>query len=107
MVAPWQVGWVQGDHVCLPCTSAVCTPDGLTNFMRDFPMPGPCLSKDIKITPAEGRTTVSFEGKVIASSTRALALDEPGTPLRIYIPREDVAADVLALSATHTSCPYK
>ncbi|MEO8883081.1 MAG: DUF427 domain-containing protein [Devosia sp.] len=70
-------------------------------------MPGPCLSKDIKITPANGRTTVSFEGKVIASSTRALALDEPGAPLRIYIPREDVAADVLAPSATHTSCPYK
>ena len=41
-------------------------------------MPSPCLNKDIKIAPAEGRVTVSFDGKTIASSTRALELDEPG-----------------------------
>jgi uncharacterized protein (DUF427 family) len=70
-------------------------------------MPSQCLSKDIKITPAKGRVDVHFDGRVIASSTRALDLDEPGAPLRIYIPREDVEAGVLADSATHTTCPYK
>ncbi len=70
-------------------------------------MPSQCLPKDIKITPAKGRVTVTFDGRVIASSTHALDLDEPGAPLRVYIPRADVAADVLAASGTHTTCPYK
>ena len=67
----------------------------------------PCRDKDIRITPTEGRITVTFDGKVIADSTRALDLDEPGAPRRIYIPREDVDAGVLAGSQTHTMCPYK
>ncbi len=66
-----------------------------------------CLDKNIVITPASGRVNVTFDGRVIASSTGALNLDEPGAPLRVYIPRADVAADVLAASATHTTCPYK
>ena len=70
-------------------------------------MPSQCLDKDIRISPAKGRVTVTFDGKMIASSTRALKLDEPGAPLRIYLPREDVEAAVLAPSATHTTCPYK
>ena len=70
-------------------------------------MPSPCLNKDIKIAPAEGRVTVSVDGKTIASSTRALELDEPGAPLRIYIPRADVEASLLEDSTTHTTCPYK
>jgi uncharacterized protein (DUF427 family) len=67
----------------------------------------PCRHKDIKITPTKGRVTVSFDGRVIADTTRALDLDEPGAPLRIYIPRADVDARVLAGSGTHTMCPYK
>ena len=46
-------------------------------------MPKQCLDKDIKISPAAGRVSVMFDGRTIASSTRALALDEPGAPLRI------------------------
>ncbi len=45
--------------------------------------------------------------KVIASSRRALNLDEPGSPLRIYIPRDDVDAAYLAASDHHSHCPYK
>ena len=70
-------------------------------------MPNRCLPKDIKIVPTTGRVTVTFDGRVVASSERALSLDEPGAPLRVYIPREDVEADVLVPSATHTTCPYK
>ena len=70
-------------------------------------MPSPCLNKNIKITPVSGRVTVTFDGNVIANSMRALKLDEPGSPLRIYIPRADVEAAVLAPSDHHTFCPFK
>jgi uncharacterized protein (DUF427 family) len=70
-------------------------------------MPTPCLAKDIRITPSQGRVTVTFDGRIIADTTRALELEEPGAPLRIYIPRQDVEAAVLAPSATRSTCPYK
>jgi uncharacterized protein (DUF427 family) len=66
-----------------------------------------CLPKDIKIAPHEGRVTVVFDGKIIADTTRAIDLAEPGNPLRIYIPRDDVTAEVLAASTHQTMCPYK
>ncbi len=75
--------------------------------MKATAMPSPCRDKDIRIKPAEGRVTVSFDGKMIASSLEALELDEPGAPLRIYIPRSDVEAALLEASGTHTTCPYK
>jgi uncharacterized protein (DUF427 family) len=70
-------------------------------------MTGQCLDKDIKITPARGRVHVIFDDAEIASSLNALELDEPGAPLRIYIPRADVRPDILEASDTHTHCPYK
>jgi len=70
-------------------------------------MDATCIDKNIKITLAPGRVTVAFDGGVIASSTRALRLDEPGMPLRVYIPRADVDAQVLVASSHQTSCPYK
>ena len=66
-----------------------------------------CLSKDIKISPTKGRVTVIFDGKPIANSIRALDLDEPGSPMRVYLPRADVDAAALEVSAHQTSCPYK
>ena len=70
-------------------------------------MASQCLDKDIKITPHAGRVTVTFDGHVVASSTAALDLDEPGAPLRIYIPPADVVAGFLADSGTHSTCPFK
>lgn len=66
-----------------------------------------CRDRDITFAANPGRVTVSFAGRVIADSTRAVAVDEPGSPLRIYVPRDDVDASVLATSAHQTSCPYK
>jgi len=66
-----------------------------------------CLDKDIRIRPARGRVHVLFDDAEIASSLNALELDEPGAPLRIYLPRDDVRPDVLEASDTHTVCPYK
>jgi uncharacterized protein (DUF427 family) len=70
-------------------------------------MPKQCLDKDIKITPHTGRVTVTFDGQVVASSAAALDLDEPGAPLRVYIPRSDIASGFLAESGTTSTCPYK
>jgi uncharacterized protein (DUF427 family) len=66
-----------------------------------------CLDKDIKIRPAQGRVHVYFDDAEIVSSTRALELDEPGAPLRIYVPLEDIQPGILEMSETHTTCPYK
>ncbi len=38
---------------------------------------------------------------------RALALDEDGYPLRLYIPRQDVDMTKLARSRQVTQCPHK
>ncbi|MDR3476135.1 MAG: DUF427 domain-containing protein [Devosia sp.] len=70
-------------------------------------MSSPCRDKNIRISPAPGRVTVSFGGRTIADTRHALNLDEPGAPLRIYIPRGDVDTAFLVASDLHTTCPYK
>jgi uncharacterized protein (DUF427 family) len=49
---------------------------------------------------------VRADGEVIARSERPVVVAETGLPLRFYLPREDVLAD-LRPSATTASCPYK
>jgi uncharacterized protein (DUF427 family) len=49
---------------------------------------------------------VTLDGETIAESTRAKLLFETGLAPRVYVPREDVAAE-LAESAKRTTCPYK
>ncbi len=57
--------------------------------------------------PRDGSPS-AIDGKVIASSLEALELDEPGAPLRIYIPRSDVEAALLeALRHAHDVFRYK
>jgi uncharacterized protein (DUF427 family) len=51
--------------------------------------------------------TVRAGGRVIAQSERPKLLFETGLPARVYVPRADVAAGVLAPSETRTVCPYK
>ena len=50
---------------------------------------------------------VSVHGEVVAETRRALVLSEGHLPNRFYVPREDVAAGRLEVSATHSYCPYK
>jgi uncharacterized protein (DUF427 family) len=61
----------------------------------------------ITIIPAERHIEVSVGGQQLASSDRALRLDETGLPARYYIPREDVRTDLLQPTAHQTTCPYK
>lgn len=59
---------------------------------------------DVRLTSR--RVRVSIRGRVVAETTRARALFETGLPVRWYIPREDVLAD-LELSQHRTVCAYK
>jgi uncharacterized protein (DUF427 family) len=68
-------------------------------------VPGP--DHPITVTPAGKRVRVSFAGKVIADSTRALTLKEASYPPVFYIPRADADMSALTRSAHHTHCPYK
>jgi uncharacterized protein (DUF427 family) len=51
--------------------------------------------------------TVTVGGRVIARSARPKLLFETGLPMRVYVPRADVVAGVLAPAEKRTTCPYK
>jgi uncharacterized protein (DUF427 family) len=61
----------------------------------------------ITINPADRHIEVSLAGQKLASSDRALRLDETGLPARYYIPREDVRTELLRPTASKTTCPFK
>ena len=61
----------------------------------------------ITIAPANARVRVSFAGKVIADTTRALVLKEASYAPVFYIPREDADMNLFTRSAHKTHCPYK
>ncbi len=50
---------------------------------------------------------VSIDGVVVASSQRAVVLEETGLPARYYLPPEDVRLDLLEATPTETVCPFK
>ncbi|HWK16503.1 MAG TPA: DUF427 domain-containing protein [Solirubrobacteraceae bacterium] len=52
------------------------------------------------------RIRISLDGKLLAETSRALALYESNLPPRWYMPSEDVVTE-LASSETVTRCPYK
>jgi uncharacterized protein (DUF427 family) len=68
-------------------------------------LPGP----DHPITIARNgkRVRVTFAGKVIADSTRALTLQEASYPPVNYIPRADVDMSALTRTDHASHCPYK
>ena len=49
---------------------------------------------------------ISLDGELLAETSRALALFESNLPVRWYLPREDVVAE-LEPSQKTTMCPYK
>ena len=61
----------------------------------------------IATRPFTGHVRVEHEGRVLAASDRAVALDETGLPTRFYLPRDDVRTDLLAPSETTSHCPFK
>lgn len=67
--------------------------------------PGPDHPISVAASPA--RVVVRLGGRVVADSTRALELREASYAPVQYIPREDVAMDLLARTAHTTHCPFK
>jgi uncharacterized protein (DUF427 family) len=56
--------------------------------------------------PSSRRVEVRAGDTLVAASERPTLVFETGLPIRAYLPREDVTAE-LEPSATHTRCPYK
>src|SRR5215475_11037 len=61
----------------------------------------------ITITLAPNRVRVTFAGRVVADSKRALALTEASYTPVMYIPREDVDPSTFERTDHTTHCPYK
>jgi uncharacterized protein (DUF427 family) len=60
----------------------------------------------IDVRPTSRHIRVSIGGRLVAESTRAKALFETGLPVRWYMPREDIRAE-LEPSDHRTTCAYK
>lgn len=61
----------------------------------------------IDVRPTSRHVVVRAGGTDVAESRRAYLLSETGLPNRFYLPQQDVRAELLSPSATHTHCPYK
>lgn len=70
-------------------------------------MKTPGADHSIVIAPHAQRVRVTWNGRVVADTTRALALNEKGYRLVFYIPREDAEMALLERSPHKTYCPYK
>jgi uncharacterized protein (DUF427 family) len=70
-------------------------------------MKEPGADHPLTIAPFKGRVRVTFNGKVVADSQRAMKLQEASYPPVYYIPREDADLSVYHPSETQTHCPYK
>ena len=57
--------------------------------------------------PSTAHVEVRVDGQLVASSDRALELDETGLPTRYYLPRDDVRMELLTRTELHTTCPFK
>jgi uncharacterized protein (DUF427 family) len=68
-------------------------------------LPGPDHS--IAIARNGKRVRVSFAGRTIADTMRALTLTEAGYKPVFYIPRADADMSLLTPTAHSTHCPYK
>jgi uncharacterized protein (DUF427 family) len=68
-------------------------------------LPGP--DHPITISPNAKRVRVTFGGKTIADTTKALTLKEASYPAVQYVPRADVKMDLLKATAHSSHCPYK
>ncbi len=61
----------------------------------------------IEISPHAGTVRVTWRGREIAASERALDLVEGGGRAVLYVPREDADMSVFAPTSKHTHCPHK
>ena len=68
-------------------------------------VPGP--DHPISIEPHPGRVRVTFNGRAVADTARALVLRETTYKPVFYIPREDADMTAFERADHSTHCPYK
>ncbi|MGZ4546146.1 MAG: DUF427 domain-containing protein [Blastococcus sp.] len=80
----------------------------LTWFDEDEPLLAHARDphKRVDVAPSSRHVRVELDGHLLAESTRPLLLFETVLPVRYYLPRDDVLAELLP-SPTSTTCPYK
>ena len=61
----------------------------------------------IVIESNPNRVKVTFNGKLVADSNKALVLREGRLPAVLYLPREDVDMSLLQRTEHSTHCPFK
>jgi len=61
----------------------------------------------VTITSTDLLVEVRLGSEVLATSSRALRLEETGLPPRFYIPKDDVRMDLLRPTTFETTCPFK
>ena len=61
----------------------------------------------INIVPTAAHVEVRLGGRLLATTHRAMKLDETGLPSRYYLPPDDVQTDLLRPTTFHTHCPFK
>ena len=61
----------------------------------------------IRITPSPKRVRVTWHGKTVVDTTRALEMREGSHPPVLYLPRADANMALLRKTTHHTTCPHK
>ena len=61
----------------------------------------------INIVPSDAHVEVRLGGTLLASTDRAVQLEETGLPPRYYLPRDDVHMELFRTTSFHTTCPFK
>ena len=59
------------------------------------------------MTPTDTHVVVRVDGQIVADSRRPVVVEEKGCPVRYYLPRDDVRAELLHPTDRHTTCPHK
>ncbi len=57
--------------------------------------------------PFPRRVRAAFGGQIVADTTRAVLLYETGLPPQVYVPTDDIRADLVTATDHHTYCPFK
>ena len=53
------------------------------------------------------RVRAAFGGQTVVDTTRAVLLHETGLPPQVYVPIDDIRADLIEPTDHHTYCPFK
>ena len=73
------------------------------------PSPGALKYPDhiVKISPENAYWTVTVDGTRVAGSSDALLVEETGYERVVYFPSRDVNTELLDVSESRTTCPFK